>query len=515
MRRTEDRWWLAILWCVVALGGLGARAVGQDSSVSNARSALSASSDAGHLWLVIKSGTNANAGVWHVPVRAGGAGSRVGGVRWAYLLEAMPVGVAARSERVAMFFARDDGGFTVRGLSVERTQGGWQNASVGRLDAMVELADEGELVGAAWNELGLIVLIRGGDGYALRRLARSGWESLALPELGESGVAAVVELGGDAIGLVGESAGERWMWRGQLAGGDQAGGDRADWRWSQEELPGGDALKGELFVDAEGELIALEAVAGQAGVVRRQGRGSVWKVGEVPAWAADPGVGVGVLRADERLVLLQAERSGALGDERPRILEMSILSGRVFIDDEAVVLAPVIGRDLRLLFATILLLVFMVVAMVGVRMPEAPVVPEGWMLAPVLARVLGATGDLLVAGLVVSLVRGGSLAQALWLESGMGLEGAISLGLVLFLAFTHTTVGEWLFGISLGKLLVGCKVIGACGESRVGLGRIAARNAMKWLLPPSVLLGWVDPYGRHTGDALARTVVVMGPLQES
>ena len=93
-------------------------ALGQSSPETGveagSRGALSASSNAGHLWLVIENGSDSGAGVWHVPVRAGGSGS--GGVRWAYLLESMPVGMAAQGDRVALFFAREDGGYLVRGL---------------------------------------------------------------------------------------------------------------------------------------------------------------------------------------------------------------------------------------------------------------------------------------------------------------------------------------------------------------------------------------------------------------
>ncbi len=474
---------------------------------------LSASSDAGHLWFAMQgAGGDSDSdpgdavGVWHVAARAQG-GAASGTVRFAYALETMAVGLAADGDRVALFFARGSG-FMVRGLGVVRAGDGWQNASVGRLEAMASLDVGGELIGAAWNELGLLALVRTeGGAVSLYRLADGAWGEVALVGVDSASVVGMVELGGEAVGLIGAEGGSLWR------GGRDADGA---WQWTQSAIP--DGLGDQLLSGRDGELIGVAWNEGGGGTVwRARCDGLRLRVGTLAGWCRGS---AGVLRADDRIVVLGVEGERTLessaGGGKPRIFEMSLLSGRVFADGEAEVRAPVLERDLRLLVASMLLVVFMVIAMVGVRMPEPPTVPAGWVLAPGFARVLAAAGDVMVSALVVSALTGESLTRTLWLESGMGFAGAANLGMVLVVAFCQATVLEWLFGASVGKLVVGCRVIGAQGEEgRIGLGRIAARNAVKWLLPVSVLMAWVDPYGRHTGDAVARTVVVMGVVEES
>jgi hypothetical protein len=84
----------------------------------------------------------------------------------------------------------------------------------------------------------------------------------------------------------------------------------------------------------------------------------------------------------------------------------------------------------------------------------------------------------------------------------------------------HCTLGEWLFGRSLGKGLVGCRVFhvrlsrGADGTitpavSKPTLWRALARNIVKWLLPPVAMAGLNLPDRRHRGDVVAGTVVVV------
>ncbi len=510
-----------VAWVVAGVAALvvGGAALGQ--------SPLAASSDSGHLWFAIPAGEAAT--IWHVPARAGGpggGGSASGTVRFAYALEGAPVGLAADGDRVAMFFSRADGGFLVRGLSVVRGRAGWQNASVGRLDAMAGVggvAGGGELIGTAWNELGLMVLARGEGGeLLLMRLEGDAWREVELGRVGEAarsdggaevdgilGIQGIIELGRDAVGLLGEEDGERFVLRGDVDE-DEPGGEV--WRWTRQGLAGASELGGLVLVGGDGELIGVSLNEGGGGAVWRVGGGGVWRVGALAEWCDG---GVGMLRGDDRIVAMGASAEEAsAGGGAPRIFEMSVLSGRVFADGEAEVLAPVIGRDLRILVGSVLAVVFMVIAMVGVRMPPPPKIPQGWIVAPGLARVLATAGDLMVAALAVSAVTGESLMRVLWLEAGMGVGGAINLGMVLATAFVHTTVFEGLFGASAGKLMVGCRVIGA-EDGRVGFGRIAVRNAMKWFLLPSVLMAWVDPFGRHAGDALGRTVVVMGPIEES
>jgi len=60
-------------------------------------------------------------------------------------------------------------------------------------------------------------------------------------------------------------------------------------------------------------------------------------------------------------------------------------------------------------------------------------------------------------------------------------------------------------------VLLGCKVVGTRmpGSSRVGLRQALVRNLMKYAMPPVAVFGLSDANGRHRGDVLAGTAVVI------
>src|SRR5690606_31387250 len=91
---------------------------------------------------------------------------------------------------------------------------------------------------------------------------------------------------------------------------------------------------------------------------------------------------------------------------------------------------------------------------------------------------------------------------------------------LLGLGFVHCTLGEWLFGQSLGKALVGCEVVSVGVSrkvdgsvlpvaSRVLLWQAAVRNLIRWGLPPRAWGGPSSPARRHRGDRWARATVVI------
>ena len=68
----------------------------------------------------------------------------------------------------------------------------------------------------------------------------------------------------------------------------------------------------------------------------------------------------------------------------------------------------------------------------------------------------------------------------------------------------------WLLGRTVGKLLVGIRVVGVYAKrDRVGLMRSGARNVFRWVLMPWALFGLGSPGLRHRGDVLAGAAVVV------
>lgn len=128
--------------------------------------------------------------------------------------------------------------------------------------------------------------------------------------------------------------------------------------------------------------------------------------------------------------------------------------------------------------------------------------------APLGRRVVAALLDLgvgLVTGWFVAAFTGNLR------ESGYGLSGALAV-LAVALWIAYYTVSEARFGASLGKRLVGIKVVGEDG-ARLGLMGAVVRNVVRlvdlWFF---YLIGfvaaWASPRNQRLGDRLARTLVV-------
>lgn len=112
---------------------------------------------------------------------------------------------------------------------------------------------------------------------------------------------------------------------------------------------------------------------------------------------------------------------------------------------------------------------------------------------------------------------GGSLGMYLELGSTRyAVEGASFL-LFTVLWFAYFIVTEAAFGGTIGKLLLGIRVVGADGR-RAGLGAVFIRNALRvvggfpYVLP--YLVGWSvalndKPGRRRVGDRVAKTYVVL------
>ena len=73
-------------------------------------------------------------------------------------------------------------------------------------------------------------------------------------------------------------------------------------------------------------------------------------------------------------------------------------------------------------------------------------------------------------------------------------------------------MGEVLIGRSIGKLLTGCEVVDVRVTGSIShpqFWQALVRNVIKWVLAPAAMLGLMDAQGRHRGDSMSRTAVVV------
>lgn len=228
-----------------------------------------------------------------------------------------------------------------------------------------------------------------------------------------------------------------------------------------------------------------------------------------------PGSAVPVLRAEDgRLALLwhdEPEDRPQVGRPPPpkwHLVEISLSTGRELYRGGAGPALPVNAQDFRALaFA---LFVFMSMVLVGSLGPKAAdhamVLPEGVALAD--------PGRRLVAW-VIDALPGFILA---WGLLGLGSDGAglfhqaAAVMVALLVGHAHSAVSESITGRSVGKLLVGCRVVSVAPEDAgktPGLGRALVRNLGRWALAPIGVTGVMGVERRHIGDLWTRSAVVI------
>jgi uncharacterized RDD family membrane protein YckC len=174
----------------------------------------------------------------------------------------------------------------------------------------------------------------------------------------------------------------------------------------------------------------------------------------------------------------------------------------------------------------------MVVVVAVVLRPEplgpALTLPKGVQLAEPGRRVIGAAIDLLIAAAVAAAMLGVPVSQLLTVNVLFGESGGVeAMLLILGVGFGLTTLGDGLFGRSIGKAITGCEVVcpgaavpGSDGTVeprlvRPSLWRAALRNLVCWSLPPVAMWGLANPDHRHRGDIAAGTAVVVRVEEET
>lgn len=523
-----------------------------------------------HAWVALPlSPPTEGAAIIHLPPRrAEGRADSIadaedGSVRLALRLPRMPERLAAWDNRVWIVFEPEPiGGKRVRRvltMSVEPGPlgGSWASPeSEGRLPALPSLPGDEELAGFVGSSRGPLALLRSADpakGYSLLMLAGAGWSPVSLspgPMAGDAGgvppgerLDLVAAPNGVAIVALGPERGA--VWNGQfLKDGPKKPGNSPVrvLDWSRTGLSTLDAAG----VQAPLPPSQMVTVAGQVVYASRRAGGAteIWNPSSGSCRLLNRLAGVGspcaLVPLDQigRVALVWEEREKpnappTAADSSPtpgfktHIVEVSAFTGAVLYDGPARVGGPVSAAELKLL-ALVMVGVMAIVLLVVLR-PDAGAglvsLPRGLALAEPGRRVVAGAIDLLVALIAVAWFRHVPLPQliapATLLYDPSGVE---TLLLVLGFGIVHSTLGEWLLGRSIGKLVVRCEVVRVTMATtgaepmpvanRPGLWRAAVRNVVRWTLAPLAITGLNGPDHRHRGDLAAGTVVVIRiPIQ--
>jgi len=199
------------------------------------------------------------------------------------------------------------------------------------------------------------------------------------------------------------------------------------------------------------------------------------------------------------------------------VREVSAWTGRLLFAGPALRAGLVGATEFRLLAVAMLLLMAVVLVLILRRDADDDVVvlPPGVALCEPGRRAMAGVLDvLLVFAVATRLVGTSPLA---FFSPGVLLSGT-SVSAVLLTALLGVVLGtltEAMFARSPGKLFLGCEVMALARASTArrgfwnALGRSALRNLIKWGLPPLGVFGVLDAGGRHRGDQIAGTVVVV------
>jgi uncharacterized RDD family membrane protein YckC len=136
--------------------------------------------------------------------------------------------------------------------------------------------------------------------------------------------------------------------------------------------------------------------------------------------------------------------------------------------------------------------------------------PAGSTVLPPLPRLMAVVVDLAVAALVALVVFRCRPVELLWWPLWTAdLAASAPFLTMIGLTVAHSTLSELASARTLGKKLVGARVVGSDG-ARPGAGAIILRNAIKMIvlvIPVLAVFAILNPHMQGLGDQAARTVV--------
>ena len=361
----------------------------------------------------------------------------------------------------------------------------------------------------------------------LLRLSRGRWEPVALPaSWPDAGAAHLLALGDDRPGLLAGAGGVWTLWRPVEEGPAEGPASDGAWRAVGYELPAADEAR---FVSAAGQAVSVGLRPRDAVLAVLRGQEAI-RVGTldrhpallVPADQAESAAAVGV---GEAVVLLELPRvrdplEVAELEEMPAgVLGAMTLDGQTLRDGQVLPIQtrPHGGPPPSQTVLMAVLMVSTVVMLVFWRKDPAGQsfrLPAGSEVAALNRRALAGLIDLGV-GLGVAYLWSGLEPQEVlqrWPGRGEALSWSLMEPAVVAIAATvlHTAVGESLFSRSLGKALLGLRVVMQDGRDARGW-RPLVRCLLKTLDLVAYLLLIlliVSPLRQRLGDVVAGTAVV-------
>ncbi|GJM18336.1 MAG: hypothetical protein DHS20C14_05490 [Phycisphaeraceae bacterium] len=451
-----------------------------------------------HAWMVVPR-EEEGAQIVHLPPRAQTERpAEPGSQRQVRELAKVPVGAAAVGARLYMAFADDEGaGHTVlSGRAVLSVGGLWAFEPVGRLEAHPRVPD-GTLLAFVGTDPGPAALVSTTGGLDVFRLGDDGWVSLGVPEVSESSGsdpfdgARLTRLGADpALVLLDGS-----VWT-----------HAAD-AWSRESMPPVRIAPGATLVGVGSQMVAIEALDGGGVSLKAYDASGEHALGVVAgvtsAMTASP-----IALDGGRIALLWRDPDA---DPPLRVAEVSATTGAPIYEGEPRSIMPVSAGEFRLL-AGLLLVVAAAVLLIAVR-PSGEkelVLPESAALAEPGRRFAATIVDLLVALFITAQIFRVSVLDIATMTVIFEPGGWAAVPAVLGIGAVLGMVFESAFGRTLGKFLLGCRVVRSDGSGlSPGVVRSVIRNAVKWGLPPIPALALFEPGVPHRGDVLAGAVVIV------
>lgn len=540
-------WW--VVGVVLALGAVFAAARAQPAEGPGAHIKVMASAGAmkfdravlPHAWGVIRESSQGDVFLVHIPPReAPGADGKLHGVpsgtlRVATRLGSEPVAMAAVDSGVYLVFAPDIAGVGMQVLSLDAVASGvgdlWRFVPEGRLRTRPALPGNIRLLAFAGSPGGPVAIATGlpePQSTKLLELRGESWRQTVLPtELVEmierGGVVTTATIREGLRVRVTWDLVERWWtiryekpsgpaiietWQPVEAGprgtDSSEAGDTEGWVQS-----GGELLRWSIERD---ELLLRPGLGGDgAALARIELSPMTQSVAVVPLDAT------GDVLVARTLAPPPASSAGPTGRSATatlQITELSAATGRILYDGPPRSANPIAAEDFRavalILFTCMALTIGLVLATSAGG--DTVVLGEGMALASPMLRALAGLIDVVAAAVIAARLLGVPLGDLLTPGGVLFGGGRLTLATV-GVGLALGVFAEAFLGRSLGKILTGSEVVGwrrgdtASGHPR--LRQVVVRNLVKWLLPPVAILALIDPSGRHRGEVLSRTAVVV------
>ncbi|MCA9310030.1 MAG: RDD family protein [Phycisphaerales bacterium] len=334
---------------------------------------------------------------------------------------------------------------------------------------------------------GPVLLVSRSDEVAILRLESGAWMDISgAAPWREAGSPSLVTVDGHAALLTHDDSGGAMLWA-----GEPWAGRSIPWRPGAALLSLGRQL---VLVSHTGDGLALRLVWGS----------------ELQVRATLPGVPVNaavITQGDEAAAYWLPEGASAnFVSLRRQLIDASGSTGPV---EELVVSGPMTPRELETLALIMgsLFLTIVVFILKPERQEDAFNFPEHASLADPLRRLMAFMIDVLPGAAVASLVWGQPMGEVLDLPGLLqGRQEVVPLLTAAAVVILHSGVTESFRGWSLGKLMLGCRVVGRDGRPP-RLWVSLARNAVKVLCPPLALFVVMSPGASRPGDFSTRVIV--------